>query len=276
MLDYARGINDHYGSTDLCARIVAAVRAAGLDPATVTRDDLAPFDEFHTGGRESTRELARLAGVHDGQLVLDVGSGIGGPARTLAAEFGCRVTGLDLTEEFCRAAELLTGWVGISDRVSFRHGNALHVPFDEASFDIVWSQNSMMNIEDKAALFREVRRVLRPGGLFAFDVVAAGPVPRVRFPTFWAPGPALNFLATPDALRSLLEEAGFRVRDWQDQTAARLESARRRRAPSAGPAPVLGRDVIVAEDVPLKIENSVRNTEEGHTVAVRAIAVRPA
>ena len=109
--------------------------------------------------------------------MLDIGSGIGGPARTLAAEFGCRVTGLDVTEAFCRAATMLTGWLRLQDRVTFRHGNALDMPFGDAAFDVAWSQNSMMNIEDKATLFREVHRVLRPGGLFVFDVVLAGPTP---------------------------------------------------------------------------------------------------
>ena len=273
MADDARGINDHYGSVDISARIVASVRAAGFDPSTITREDLASFDEFHTGGRESTRGLARLAGVREGQQVLDAGSGIGGPARTLAAEFGCRVTGIDLTEAFCRAAEMLTGWVGLSDRVTFRHGSALDMPFEDQAFDVVWSQNSMMNIEDKAGLFREVARVLRPGGLFAFDVVLAGPAPGMHYPTFWASSPALNFLVPPDELRRRLTAEGFVVRDWRDQTAARLESAKHRQAGAPAPA-ALGREVIVTTDVARKIENSVRNMEEGHTVALRVVAVR--
>ena len=276
MSNHTDGIDRHYGSIDISARIVAAVRAAGLDPSRVSRDDLASFDEFHTGGRGSTRELARLAGLREGQEVLDVGSGIGGPARTLAAEFGCRVTGIDVTEAFCAAATMLTGWVGLDDRVTFRQGDARHLPFPDGSFDVVWAQNSMMNIEDKAGLFREIHRVLRPDGTLAFDIVLAGPTPGMHFPTFWASSAGLNFLVRPAELRQLLEEAGFVVRDWIDQTAARLESARRRQEKAAEPGPVLGREVIVTEDVPLKIENSVRNTEEGHTLALRVIAARPA
>ncbi|HVC19133.1 MAG TPA: class I SAM-dependent methyltransferase [Vicinamibacterales bacterium] len=275
MSDYTQGINEHYGSVDLCARIVAAVRAAGLDPARVTRDNLGTFDEFHSGGRPSTRELARLAGLNAEMAVLDAGCGVGGPARTLAAEFGCRVTGLDLTEQFCRAAEMLTGWVGLAGRVSFRCGNALDMPFDAESFDLVWSQNSMMNIEDKGRLFREVARVLRPGGLFAFEAVLAGPVPGIHLPTFWASSPALNFLVPPGEVQALLAAAGFRVRDWIDRTAAGLERARERRAaiPDEAAAP-LGRSAIVATDVAAKMANSARNAEEGHTIAVQVVCVR--
>ena len=148
MADYSDSIDRHYAPEDISARIVEKLRSAGKDLDALTRDDVAPFDEFHGGGRESTRELGKFAGLERGMEVLDVGSGVGGPARTLTAEFGCRVTGIDLTEEFCRAAEMLTELVGMAGQVQFRQGDAVHMPFDEASFDVVWSQNSLMNIED--------------------------------------------------------------------------------------------------------------------------------
>ena len=274
--DYTRTINRHYGAADLSARILERLRAAGKDPATVTRDDLATFDEFHTGGRESTRDLARLAGIRPGMRVLDVGSGIGGPARTLAAEFGAEVVGLDLTEEFCRAAATLTDLVGLADRVTFRHGDALAMPFDDSRFDVVWSQNSIMNVPDHVRLFAEMHRVLVPGGTLALEAVFAGPVAGVIFPTFWASAPELNFLMVPGAARALLGTAGFREVLWEDTTADTLDHARRRRPPPPAPeaAPALGRDTIVLEDVARKIENAVRNLEQERIVTVRAVLQR--
>ena len=211
-----------------------------------------------------------------GMRVLDVGSGIGGPARTLAAEFGAAVVGLDLTEEFCRAATVLTDLVGLADRVTFRHGDALALPFPDARFDAVWSQNSIMNIPDHARLFAEMHRVLVPGGTLALEAVFAGAVEGVIFPTFWASAPELNFLMAPAAARALLGSAGFREVLWEDTTADTLDHARRRQPPPPAPvaAPALGRDTIVLEDVARKIENAVRNLEQARIVTVRAVLRR--
>jgi ubiquinone/menaquinone biosynthesis C-methylase UbiE len=265
-------ISRHYAVADLGARILDRLRQAGLKLEAITRDDLASFDEFHTGGRESTRQLARLAGLEAGRRVLDVGSGIGGPARTLAAEFGVHVTGIDLTEEFCRAAEMLTSLVGLSDRVTFRTGDALAMPFGDAAFDVVWSQNTIMNIADKARLFAEIRRVLRPGGVFALEAVLAGPGGPIHVPTFWASSPDMSFLVPDGEARALLAAAGFREMVWEDVTASALDRARARGAPGAEPAAAaLGRDVIVADRVAEKIANAVRNNEEGRTRSIRAV-----
>jgi ubiquinone/menaquinone biosynthesis C-methylase UbiE len=137
MSAYAHAINQLYGQAELSAKILTALREAGKDLEALRRDDLASFDEQHDGGRETTRELARLTGLRAGMHVLDVGSGLGGPARTLAVEFGCQVTGLDLTEEFCQAATMLTACVGLQERTTFHHGSALDLPFEEATFDAV-------------------------------------------------------------------------------------------------------------------------------------------
>jgi sarcosine/dimethylglycine N-methyltransferase len=276
--NYRSIIDHHYGTTDLTARILKRLRDAGKDPATLTRDDLAGFDEFHTGGRESTRALARLAGIRPGVRLLDVGSGIGGPARTLAAEFGALVTGLDITEAFCRTAQELTTLVGLSDRVTFQHGDALAPPFPGGSFDVVWSQNSIMNIPDHPRLFRQLARILAPEGVYALETVLAGPGGDVVFPTFWASTPEMNFLMTPDASRALLRESGFVEVLWEDTTADTLARARRRHEarPTAAPAPALGREVIVLEDVEQKIANAVRNCAEGRIVTIRAVWRREA
>jgi sarcosine/dimethylglycine N-methyltransferase len=269
--NYRSIIDHHYGTTDLTARILKRLRGAGKDPATLTRDDLAGFDEFHTGGRDSTRALARLAGIRPGMRLLDVGSGIGGPARTLAAEFGAVVTGLDITEAFCRTAQELTTLVGLSDRVTFQHGDALAPPFPGASFDAVWSQNTIMNIPDHPRLFHQLYRILVPDGLYALETVLAGPGGDVVFPTFWASTAEMNFLMPPEAARALLRASGFVEQLWEDTTADTLERAGRRHRDRGGTTPTLGRDVIVLEDVERKIENAVRNLTEGRIVTVRAV-----
>jgi ubiquinone/menaquinone biosynthesis C-methylase UbiE len=272
---YEQSVDRHYGDADLCARILSRLREAGKDVDRLTRDDLAPFDEFHGGGRESTRELARLAGLRPGLRVLDAGSGVGGPARTLAAEFGCRVTGIDLTREFCRAAEMLTERTGLTAQVDFRCGNMLELPFGDAAFDVVWSQNTLMNIDDKAALFREFRRVLRPGGLFVFETVMAGEVPGIHFPVFWAETAAISFLATPAELKRLLASAGFSERCWDDTTQRTIAAQRKRRELMLreGPA-VLSLGVIVPNDAPLKMGNGLKNNEEGRTLTAQAVYAR--
>jgi ubiquinone/menaquinone biosynthesis C-methylase UbiE len=275
MADYTTSINNHYGQPDLSLRILTALQDTGKDLKALTRDDLAPFDEFHGGGRNSTRELAGLAGVDAGMHVLDVGSGIGGPARTLAAEFGCRVTGIDLTAEFCRAAEMLTSRVGLSDRVTFRRGNALGMPFEDGTFDVVWTQNTLMNIADKGRLAYEMHRVLRPGGCLALEAIMAGPVSPIHFPVFWASNPALSFLSPPAEIRQLLIASGFTEIAWENVTPRAIEMSRRRRATAAAedPSP-LGIHVIVAADVAEKTANSLRNFEEGRTIAVQAVFER--
>src|SRR5262249_41031485 len=149
----------HYGREGLLESILKALGSAGKDPERLAVDDLVLFDQFHLRGRDATLELFKLAGIGRGDRVLDVGGGIGGPARTLASA-GCSVTVLDLTEEFCRTGAVLTERVGLASRVAFRHGSALAIPFNDAAFDAVWTQHSSMNIEDKEKLYGEIARVL--------------------------------------------------------------------------------------------------------------------
>src|SRR5262249_50275086 len=153
-----------------------------------------------------------------GTRVLDVGGGLGGPARMLAVEFGCRVTGIDLTESYVRAAQMLTERLGLGDRVSHRVGNALELPFDDGAFDVVWTQNTGMTIPDKARLSAGCRRVVRGGGLLALQEPMAGPVEPPIYPVMWAHGPEQSFLRAPASMRATIERAGFRLRAWDDVT----------------------------------------------------------
>src|SRR5262252_6661641 len=190
-------IRQYWGRDGLGQRILDALAAGGKDLAALTVDDVAPADHFHGGGKPATDRLARLAAPSPGTRVLDVGGGLGGPARTLAVHYGCRVTVLDLTESYVRAGELLTDRLGLVDRVSHQVGNALELPFPAGSFDMVWTQNSGMNIADKGRLYAGFHRVLRPGGVLAFQEPMAGPGGPPIFPMMWARDVSQSFLRAP-------------------------------------------------------------------------------
>jgi SAM-dependent methyltransferase len=204
-------IAKHYATTELLARLESALRDDGVDPAHPTIEALAPYDHFHGRGLEATEDMAALQVMRPSDHLLDVGSGLGGPARWLSARFGCRVTGIDLTPEFCAIAEHLTRLIGLEDRVHFRMANALSMPFDDATFDGAYSMFVSMNIADKAGLYREIRRVLRSEGWLVLSEVARGTDGDVSYPMPWAATPAGSFLATVEGTRTALQTAGFEV-----------------------------------------------------------------
>ena len=219
MTDMLNGVRDHYRAVGLVERLKAALAAFGPEDRRLNPEQLAPIDQFHTRGLAATAELAALAGITGDLSVLDVGSGVGGPARFLAGAYGCRVTGVDLSEPFVEAARYLTERTGQGRLVSFETASALDLPFPDGGFDVVLLQHVAMNISDRAGLYREIRRALRLGGRFAtFDVVMAGGEP--HYPVPWARTPATSFLLTPDATRAAIEAAGFRTLEWQDGTEA--------------------------------------------------------
>ena len=275
MPDYQQSINDQYGQSDLCSIILKALQDAGKDVNSLTIEDLTSFDQYHSGGLAATKELASLAGLLEGMHVLDVGSGIGGPARILASEYGCDVTGIDLTEEFCLAAEMLTARVGLDDKVRFRCCSALDLPFDDESFDLVWMQNSSMNIPDKERLYSEVRRVLRPNGRLATQDVLSGPVTPLHYPMPWAEDPSLSYMISAQDFQNLLGSLGFKEVAWNDVTALGVKVQRERLAAASTGAPVpLGQGVIVSKDMSKNMSNSLRNAEEGRTVVITSVFQR--
>ena len=214
-----RVVNEHYGRAGLAGAVLAAMREAGLDRGTLTARDLAPLDQIHMGGRAATLALLRLAALPGGGHVLDLGGGIGGPARTLAEEAGHRVTVLDLTAEFCRVGALLTGRTALGGQVAFVRGSALALPFPRASFDAIWMQSMAIHVPDKARLFAEASRVLRPAGRLVLHEGVAGPVGPPHFPTPFAREAAASFLPTADELRAHPLAAGLRQVIWQPEAA---------------------------------------------------------
>ena len=210
--------SNYGGQTGLGRAILDALEASGKDLNALTVNDLAPLDQFHGGGKPATQRLAQRAELAPGTQVLDAGGGLGGPARTLAVEFGCQVTVLDLTAPYVQAGELLTAHLGLSDRVAHRVGSALALPFTDGAFDVVWTQNSGMNIADKEQLYAGFHRILRPGGRLVFQEPMSGPVQPPVFPVMWARDASTHFLRPPEAMRELVERTGFKCHAWDDVT----------------------------------------------------------
>lgn len=275
------GINEavqtHYTRADLSEVILAALEKAGKDVNRLTPEDLAPIDQFHIRGRTATLELARAAGLDAAKHVLDVGSGVGGTSRCLAKEFGCRVTGIDLTDEYCRAAAMLSARTGLAHLVNYRQGDATRLPFDDRTFDVVWTEHVAMNIPDKTRLYKEMHRVLKPGGTLAIYDVLAGPSGPVLFPVPWARTPDTSFLVPPSELRKLLEEAEFTVTDWSDTTEpARAWFVALAEKISKQGLPSLGFHVLLGADFKAMAQNQGRNLQEGRIVLAQVVARKQA
>ena len=223
-------VSAHYSSGDLLARLEARLREDGFDPARPTFEALAPYDHFHGRGLEATEDMANLLPISGTDHVLDVGSGVGGPARYMARRFGCRVSGIDLTGEFCDVARHLTALLGLAERVSFEQGDALAMRFGDAVFDGSYSMNVSMNIADKRALYREIHRVLQPGAWLGLSEVVQGPGGEPDYPTPWARTASSSFLATLAETRENLTAAGFTIESLRDTTEASFAWAARARA----------------------------------------------
>jgi len=264
-------VREYYNAARLTGNIKSALLTIAPEDTTLTPAQLAPLDQFHTRGILATEELAAAAAIDSSTHVLDLGCGIGGPARYLAATFGGRVTGVDLSPAFIDAATYLTSRCGLSDRVRFQVGGALQLPFHNAAFDAVFLQHVAMNIEDRPALYQEVHRVLAPGGRFAtYDLVlrdgdAVYPVP-------WARDASTSFLLSEGDTRAALAQAGFKVELWRDdtQTAGAWFNAAFSAPQPAGPN--LG--ILMGPDFRLAIANLARNLRENRLGVLSAVLTR--
>ncbi|NQV85444.1 MAG: class I SAM-dependent methyltransferase [Rhodospirillales bacterium] len=268
-------IDAHWGKGGLAEAILAALKTAGCDPDNLAPEDLLPLEHLHGRGADATRELLEILSPGPDTHLLDIGSGVGGPARMAAHLYGAHVTGIDLTQEFCDVAQMLCQRVGLSDLVTIRQGNALDLPFANESFDGAYSQNVSMNIEDKEAFYAEAFRVVRPGGLFVAAEYAEGPGGAPVFPVPWALVPEHSHLLKPDDIPRTLEAVGFEIVDCTDQSDSMIESYQRGREKIAAEGkPVLGPHLLMGDDGPERRRNSARSVEEKRTIPVQVVCRR--
>lgn len=276
----ASKVIEHYGRNDIRGRIEAALAMAGFAEGTLSPAALAPLDQFHTRGMAATAELGEALAPAASDRVIDIGSGLGGPSRHLAGRYGCHVEGIDLSPAFVDAATYLAQRSGLADKVSYTCADALALPCADASFDAGWTQHVAMNIADRPRLYREIHRVLKPGGRLAiYDVVLGDSDEPLHFPVPWSRTPETSFVVTPQAMRAALGQAGFTVLDWQDRTAAAVdwfvEQQKARAAqPVAAAPPPLGLHVAMGADFPALGANLGRNLREGRAAIVQAILRR--
>lgn len=268
----SQAVERHYTVDNLLEKIRAALVAMGRDLDALSPEDLAPVDEIHTRGRAATLELAAKMGIGPDSLVLDIGSGLGGPSRLLAATYGCRVQGVDLTAAYCETAEALAQWVGLSGLVSYRKADALDLPFEDATFDAAITQHVAMNIADKAALYAEARRVLKPGAAFAIYDVLKGECGAPHYPVPWAREASISFLATPEEMRHSLTAAGFEIESETDTSPEALEffDAVAERLREKGPPP-LGIHLLMGDDFRAMAGNLHRNIAENRVVLLEFV-----
>jgi ubiquinone/menaquinone biosynthesis C-methylase UbiE len=266
-------VSTHYTTGALEQKILVALRNAGKDPAHLSSDDIAPLDNFHLGGRQAIEDLSSFMHLSPGMHLLDIGCGVGGPARYFA-EQGCRVAGLDLTEEFVQVAESLTRMLTLEGKAQFRQGSALEMPFPSSTFDGAYMIHVGMNIDDKAGVFREVARVVKRGGRFAiFDILRTGDG-ALEFPLPWAVSADTSFVATAENYRKALEAAGFRVEHERGRHQFALEEMQRRmaRGPSGAP-PVIGVHILMGEKAPVMLKNVNEAIVSGMLEPVEIVAV---
>jgi SAM-dependent methyltransferase len=268
-----RQVIEHYGLGDLSERILAALDQSGIDHERATLEELAPIDEFHIGGRPATLHFASMLSPPTGGRVLDVGCGIGGAARHFAEHFDCHVTGIDLTPEYIDIARTLSERTQTQHRVSFETASALDMPFESGSFDTAYTIHAAMNIEDRAGLYREVARVLKPGAAFGSYDVMRGDAEGLAYPLPWAPTEESNHLTSPDEMRNLVVEAGLEVVGFSDRRAFGIEFFQRLRARiTEGGLPPLGVHILMGETFREKISNVTEGLEKGSLLPAVMIA----
>lgn len=265
-------VAEHYARVDLVAAIRDGLARMGKTESTVTAEDLARVDEFHIGGRAATAELARQLTLSAGDWVLDVGCGLGGPARHVASHYGCRVTGIDLTRDYVEAGNVLSGWLHLDERVSLQQGNAGALPFAEGSFTAAYMLHVGMNITDKSTVFSEVARVLRAGARFGvYDVMRTGDG-ELTYPLPWASTADANAIAAPEQYRNLLSTAGFLTVSERERREVALEYFARQRTQVATEPAALGVHTLMGARRPEMVRNMTQAISAGWIAPVEIIA----
>jgi len=276
MMKDIKHIHGYYSPNDLYNKILAGLNKLGKDLSTVTLDDLQPVDEFHIRGDAATKELIQLAAFTSDMHILDVGCGIGGSTRRLSHETGCRVTGIDLSNEYIDVAERLTALLNMREQVTFHACSALELPFEDDYFDGIWSLQMNMNVEDKSAWLKETYRVLKPGGRAILYEVCSHTNTPLYFPVPWAQDSSMSFLVPPEIFRDLITSAGFDIQEWNDKTDLAQKAFANAKEPVAEPSlPALGVYLLVGDDIQTKAYNLHRNLDEERVSLIETLAVKP-
>jgi ubiquinone/menaquinone biosynthesis C-methylase UbiE len=275
MLDETN-ISQHYTHGNLLGAIEGSVSKLGKSIDSVTVDDLAPVDEFHIGSRIATEHLLGPLGFTESDHVLDIGCGLGGAARFVASKYGSRVDGIDLTPEYIDTGNVLCGWVGLDKRVTLQQGSALALPFEDGVFDGAYMLHVGMNIPDKATLFGEVSRVLKPGARFAvYDIMRTG-AGDLSYPVPWAGDDRASFLATPEEYCKLLQQAGFTVsaENPRGEFALQFFKQMQEKVKANGGPPPLGLHTLMQDSTPMKLKNMIDNIAAGRIAPVEIISCK--
>jgi SAM-dependent methyltransferase len=272
----AAPIADHWATGDVYAVIVSALESSSKPLDSLTVEDLAPVDHFHARGFPATVELGDHLPIKAGDHILDIGCGLGGPARYFAQRFGCRVSGIDLTEPFVEAGTKLTALLDLSKQVSLEQGDAHHLPYTDSVFDGAYSQHVTMNIADRTQFFAEAWRVLKPGAFFALTEHGLGPTGEPHHPVPWSEDGSGEWLATPAQTQDLLAAAGFVDIEIEDTAPKYLDAYRNVIAlAERGELPPFGMHLLMGETAPQKVRNAALNIEEGRTHPVQVLCRKP-
>ena len=267
---------EHYSPQNLVERLQLALTETGFENGSVPIEKLAMLDQFHALGLQATTELAALCNISSITKVLDVGSGLGGPSRYLAKTFNCHVTGVDLSPEFVEASRYLTTRTGLDSNVQYAVANAVKMPFEDETFDLAWTQHVAMNIEDRAALYTEIKRVLKPGSKFAIFDIMQGEGGEITYPMPWAATKETSFLLGFEEMKDVLLKTGFEIIHWKDKTAEALAwmTQQTSQANLQTSLPPLSLPAIMGKEFMIAGANIVPNLKEGRGGLLQAIVMR--
>lgn len=275
-MQYKNTVADHWGKGDVYALIMSALENVGKSPDALTVADLAPVDHFHARGFPATLDLADRLPIKPDHHILDIGCGLGGPARYFALRFQCRVSGIDITPAFVEAANKLTSVLGMENQVTIEHGDGQRLPYPDGIFDGAYTQHVTMNVADRPRFFGEAYRVLKPGAFFALTEHGLGRTGNPHYPLPWSMDGSGSYLISPSETRALLEAAGFDdvlVEDTGQKYLAGYKQAMELAA--QGALPPLGVHILLGESAPQKTRNAARNIEEGRTHPVQVLCHKP-
>lgn len=271
-------VAQHYAAPMLVDSVNKAFSSIGLDTNNLKPRDFAPVDEFHVGGLEATEKLLDLIHIKQGDKVLDIGCGMGGPMRYIASKYPqcAHVTGIDLSKDYIHAAKVFSEKCGLADRTTFKQGSATALPFPDGAFDVAITMHVAMNIPNKESMYREAARVLKPGGTFAIYDVMMGPDflgEDQPYPVPWAETRETSFLVTPVEAARLVSMAGFTIEALNDTTESSIQFfvKQQERVKATGPS-ALGIHLVTGANTKTKFINLLNSFKKGSLVTYQVIA----